>query len=133
MRFASLLTVAGLLGCAGTASTPLIDIPEVRVVTATVSRGQAVQLTVINNTASEVVLPPPVCATRLEQYSHDQWFEVPFPNPTCVGVEVSLAIGAAHQFAFPTMPDRGGRFRALIHGSTVEGSFVARSPTFIVE
>lgn len=120
-------------GCADPSGTPLIDVPAVQVTTATVARGMPVHLVVVNSTRSEVVLPPPVCATRLEQLSAGQWFEVPFPNPDCVGVEVSLAVGASHPFAFPTMPDRTGRFRAVVHGSNADGTFVVRSPTFVVE
>ncbi len=133
MRWWHGIGVTAVLACASSTGTPLIDIPEVEVATPTVSRGALVQLVVTNSTASEVVLPPPVCATRLEQFSANQWFEVPFPNPSCVGVEVSLAVGASHAFGFPTMPDRSGRFRAIIHGSNADGSFAIRSPTFLVE
>lgn len=121
------------MGCAETTTHPLIDLPELEVVTTMVPRGDLVQLEVTNSTASEVILPAPVCTTRLELFSQGQWFETPTTNPDCVGVPVSLALGANHRFGIPTPTTQVGRYRAVVTGSNGDGQFVVRSGTFTVE
>lgn len=128
-----LLTAAVLAGCGGSATAPLIDIPELGVVTSTVPRGDLVQLELTNTTTSEVILPAPVCTTRLELFSQGAWFAVPATNPDCVGMEVALAIGANHRFGIPAPTSPVGRYRAVVSGSNGDGQFVVRSGTFTVE
>ena len=128
------IALAGLgIGCADPTGRPLIDIPEYRVVTATVARGAPVQLEVTNTTASEVVLESPVCTTRFEQYSRGQWFDAPPVNPDCVGTPVTLAVGAGLRYGIAAPVASAGQYRAVLHGTNADGTFVVRSPSFTVE
>lgn len=120
-------------GCGGPATGALIDLPDVAVVTPSVPRADLVQLEVTNSTMSEVIMPAPVCTTRLELFSQGQWFEVPATAPDCVGVEVALAVGATHRFGIPVPTTQTGRYRAVVTGSNLDGPFVVRSPSFTVE
>lgn len=124
--------VLAVAGCGGPPTVGLVNLPDVRVLTPSVPRGELVQLEVTNSTTSEVILPAPVCTTRLELFSEGQWFAVPATNPDCVGVEVALAIGATHPFGIPVPTTQAGRYRSVVHGSNGDGTFIARSPTFTV-
>lgn len=128
------LTVAlAVAACGSTAATPLIDLPEFTTTSATVGRGELAQFEVTNSTTSEVVLESPVCATRLERFSGGQWFPAEPTNPECVGIPLTLAVGAGHQFGYPAPASQVGRFRAVMHGTNADGTFVVRSNTFLVD
>jgi hypothetical protein len=91
-----------------------------------------IHLELVNYTSSELVLQPPVCATRLEEYSHDQWFPVEPEGGDCVGLVVTVAVDASYPFGVPPLASRGGTFRAVLTGRNADGQFEVRSPGFAV-
>ena len=121
-----------ILGCQAT-STPLIDLPDVRVVTPPGSRGSPVVLEVINSTPSTVSFEALACTTLLQQLIGGGWEFVEPTGGECSGLPLELPSGARHPLSVDTPSDRGGRFRAVVEGRSPEGPFVIRSEPFDVE
>ncbi len=121
---------------AGCTSPPtgaaLVELPQLRVVAPPAIRGDLVQLELINTTSTVITLPPPVCTGRLDQFSRNQWLELPGDAGPCVGLPIMIAPDEHHLFGFPTLESRPGTFRVVLTGSNGEGEFVVRSPGFAV-
>jgi hypothetical protein len=119
-------------GCA-TPTGALLDLPELRVVTPPASEGSPVVLEVVNTTPFIVSFEALACAVHLEELVGSSWQPVPPPGGDCIGLPVELSPDARHGVSIDTPPDRGGRFRARVEGSSPEGQFVIRSQPFDVE
>lgn len=126
-----------ILGCllAGCQSPTgaLIDLPELRVVTAPASRGSPVVLEVVNSTPYTVSFEALVCIVVLEELVGSTWQPVEPVGGDCTGLAVELPPDAHHGVSVDTPVDRGGRFRATVEGSSPDGPFVIRSKPFDVE
>jgi hypothetical protein len=123
--------VLAAVGCR-TPALPLIDLPELRVVTPPGSPGSPVVLEVINSTPHGVSFEALACDVVLEHLIGGEWRLVE-PTGECAGLQVDLPPGGRHPVSVDTPADRGGRFRALIEGSSPDGPFVIRSHPFLVE
>lgn len=114
-------------------SGALIDLPELRVVTPPTSRGSPVVVEVINSTPFSVSFEALACDITLQQLLGDTWHPVPPEAGECIGLAVALPPGATHPMSVDTPDDQGGRFRAMLEGSSPAGPFVIRSQPFDVE
>lgn len=130
LRDAVLVIAVG--GCAAPTGA-LLDLPELRVVTPPASEGSQVVLEVVNTTPYIVSFEALACAVNLEELVGSTWQPVPATGGECTGLPVELPPDARHGVSIDTPPDRGGRFRARVEGSSPEGRFVIRSQPFDVE
>jgi hypothetical protein len=132
MREAVILGLGLLLGCTDSTTLPLVDLPDLRVVTPPASRGSPVIVEVINSTPHTVSFEALACDIRLEWLFGDSWHLVD-PGGECVGLPLDLPPGARQSVSVDTPPDQGGRFRALVAGNSPAGRFIVRSSPFDTE
>lgn len=127
------MAVLLVVGCQGTPTGPLVDLPDLEIVARPVARGGSVVVRVVNSTTSRVTLPAPLCTVRLEELIGEEWRDVPNGVIDCVGLDVVLDEGETHTFGVTIPPDRGGHYRVRIRGDHTDGAFVKRSDTFSVD
>jgi hypothetical protein len=125
--------LVGVAGCAEVTANPLVDLPGLRVVTPPASRGSPVVVEVINSTPHTVSFEALACDITLQQLLGGTWHPVPPEAGECIALAVALPPGATHPMSVDTPGGHGGRFRALLEGSSPAGPFVIRSQPFDVE
>ena len=123
----------GMLAGCQSPTTALLDLPELQVVTAPATRGSPVVLDVVNSTPHTVSFEALACIIGLQELVGSTWQPMEVGGGECTGLPVELPPDARHGVSVDTPADRGGRFRAVLEGSSPAGPFVIRSQPFEVE
>lgn len=126
------LILVSLAGCGGPPTgAALVELPTLVVITTPAAAGDPVQLELRNDTSVEVTFAPLPCATSIERFRFGEWVEARPPAEQCTGEAIIVPPGASRGY-LAEMPPLTGRHRAVLPGTTANGSFVVRSAGFVV-